>query len=306
MRILKQICFLGVVFLFPGILFSDDNKKILVINSDVSVERYVMVHEEFRKKIPYPIAEVNLEDSKWKKPNNIKAMINNENPDLVYCIGTKAYVIASKYAPEKNLVFSSILNWRRLPLTKKTYGISNELHTGMQIMLFRYMFPHIKKIGVLYGKQYNRQWVAEATEAAKKTCIELVCEAISDSKETIPALEKLLLRTDSFWLIADPVIMSEKKILGQVLKTCNARKKPIFSYHSAFAKYGAILIVSADDKTIGGQAATIAEEVLSRVDIEEKVQFPAGSQITLNLKKAKEYGLKYNEDALDSVNSIIK
>jgi putative ABC transport system substrate-binding protein len=40
--------------------------------------------------------------------------------------------------------------------------------------------------------------------------------------------------------------------------------------------------------------------------MEEKVQYPAGSHIILNLKKVKEYGLHYNEEALSVVNQIVE
>ena len=46
-------------------------------------------------------------------------------------------------------------------------------------------------------------------------------------------------------------------------------------------------------------------EVLAKEKMEEKVQYPAGSHIILNLKKVKEYGVEYNEEALASVNRII-
>ena len=89
------------------------------------------------------------------------------------------------------------------------------------------------------------------------------------------------------------------------MKQCDTEKIPIFSYHTAFAKFGAVLAVSADNATIGRQAASIATEVLSGTEIDDKVQFPAGSYIILNLCKVRQYGLEYNEEALDSVNSII-
>jgi len=100
--------------------------------------------------------------------------------------------------------------------------------------------------------------------------------------------------------------MSDKKMLMEVFKKCDVRKVPVLSYHDVFTDYGAILIVSVDNPTIGRQAAGIAKEVLSVGKVEEKTQYPAGSHIILNLKKLKECGLSYNEEALGSVNQIIE
>ena len=106
-------------------------------------------------------------------------------------------------------------------------------------------------------------------------------------------------------MISDPVILSNKKVLLQVFKDCDLSKIPVFSYNDAFAKQGAVLIVSVDDATIGRQAAGISTDVISGTT-GEKVQYPAGSRIVMNLKKIKEYGLTYEESSLSSVNEIIE
>ena len=92
----------------------------------------------------------------------VQDFLYDEYPDLIYCIGTKAYLIAQKFVSERNIVFSSIINWQRLPVTEKTYGVSNELHPGMQMTMYRYVFPAVKRIGVLYSKSFNREWLRDA------------------------------------------------------------------------------------------------------------------------------------------------
>jgi putative ABC transport system substrate-binding protein len=306
---LKLVCFLCLIFLVPGLVSANDRKKLFLINSDASVEKYMTARESFLDSLNERnlnlISDIDLSNEKWKLAD-IENLINTEQPDLIYSIGTKAYLVASKYAPEKPIVFSSVLNWMRLPLTEKTCGVSSELHVGMQITLFRYIFPAIKKIGILYNKQYNGEWVLKSREAAEEMNIKIIDAAISESSETIPELERLLPQTDAFWLISDPVIMSEKNVLFGVLKQCDLSKHLVFSYHNAFAKYGAALIISPEDRTVGGQAADIAADLASGITPDEKVQMPAGSRIILNLKKVKEYGIEYNPNALDSVNQIIE
>jgi putative ABC transport system substrate-binding protein len=250
-------------------------------------------------------SEIDLSNKKYK-PADIENLITDEQSDLIYSIGTKAYLAARKYSPEKSIVFSSVLNWMRLPLTEKTYGVSSELHAGMQITLFRYIFPEVKKIGIIYSKDYNEEWVAESRQEAEEMNIKIIDTPISESVQTVPALKELLPKTDAFWLISDPAIMSEKNILLEVLKQCDLSKIPVFSYHEVFAKYGAVLIISPDHQTVGRQAADIAGDLASGIKPDENVQFPAGSRIILNLKKIKEYGTEYSRDALESVNQIIE
>ncbi len=279
--------------------------KILLINSDASVDKYKEVEEAFREAVPNPIAEINLGEAKWDS-RSIENLLYDEYPELTYCIGTRAYHTAIKYAGAKSIVFSSILNWLRLPMTSKTYGVSNELHAEMQLALFRYIFPDIRKIGMLYSKKYTEEWFKNAGDEARKMGIEIIGQAVSKENPAFSALEKVLPQADVFWLISDPDVMSDKKELSGILKECDAQKKPVLSYHESLADMGAVLVLSVDNPTVGRQAARIAAKVISGAKPDETVQNPAGSHIILNLKKVKAYGLKYNEDALESVNSIIQ
>jgi len=304
MKVFKLIGFLCLVFLL-SVLSADEGPKIMVINSNAAVDKYKIAQEEFTRSISTPVVEIDLGDKKWKL-REIEDLLYDEYPDLVYCIGTKAYLLANKFISDRNIVFSSIMNWRRLSLSQKTYGVSNELNPEMQITLFRYIFPGLKRIGVLYSSKYNKHWFNEAQKAAKEMGVEIIGRSLSKRRNTLPELSGLLKEVDALWLISDPVVMSDKKTLIEVFKQCDASKIPILSYHDAFAEYGAMVIVSVDNPTTGRQAAAISREVLSKDVVKKKVQLPAGSHIFLNLKKANEYGLKYREMALSAVNRIIE
>ncbi|MBT3368158.1 MAG: hypothetical protein HN416_13480, partial [Nitrospina sp.] len=214
--------------------------------------------------------------------------------------------LANKFISDRKIVFSSILNWRRLPMAQKTYGISNELNPEMQITLYRYIFPDLKRIGVLYSRKYNKHWFNEAESVAKEMGVQIIGKSVSKKRDAIPELKELLKEIDALWLISDPVVMPDKKTLLEVFRQCDASKIPILSYHDAFAEYGAMVVVSVDNPTTGRQAAAISQEVLSNDVVKKAVQLPAGSHIFLNLKKANEYGLKYREMALSAVNTIIE
>jgi putative ABC transport system substrate-binding protein len=304
MRLFKLICFLCFLLILTG-LFADEGHKIMVINSNASVERYEIAQEEFKKVISRPVLEINLDEKRWRIPD-LQDLLYDEYPDLIYCIGTKAYLIAHKFVSERNIVFSSIINWQRLPVAEKTYGVSNELHPGMQITMYRYVFPTVKRIGVLYSKRYNAEWFNSSVEIAEEMGVEVIGKPIHRGKDAITALNEVLPEIDALWLISDPVVMSNKEVIMGIFKECDAKKKPIFSYHETFVEYGAVLIVSVDDPTIGRQAAVIATEALADEIVEEKVQIPAGSHVILNLEKVSEYGMRYNEGALSAVNEIIE
>jgi putative tryptophan/tyrosine transport system substrate-binding protein len=295
----------GVCFIEPDTGFADTTPTILLLNSDTSVVKYRETQDAFLTAVPHPVIKVNLGDDKVDIAD-IQDILYDEDPDVIYCIGSKAYLLANQYAPGTPIVFSSIINWLRMPVTDSTYGVSNELHAGMELMLFRYIFPNFQKFGVLYSGQYTEEWFTNAKQKAKEMGVELVGQEISKKRQVISSLKKILPKVDAFWLISDPEIMSAKEDLLAILEECDARQIPVLSYHEAFAEFGATMTVTADNPTIGGQAASIVTEVLSENMLGEKVQFPAGTSIVLNMKKVKAYNLEYSEDALLGVNRIIE
>ena len=305
-RIMVLVMIMGGVFLVSQDAVSGkSDPTILLLNSDTSVEKYQETQDAFLKAVSQSVITVDLGDEKIDV-SDIQDILYDEEPDVIYCIGSKAYLIANKHAPKTPIVFSSIINWLRMPVTKSTYGVSNELHAGMELMIFRYIFPTFQKFGILYSKEYTEEWFEHAKDTARDMGVELIGHKISKQRQVVPALKKMLPNVDAFWLISDPNVMSAKKDLLAILEASEAHQIPVLSYHEAFADFGATIAVTAHNPTIGGQAASIVQEILSGNVLDEAVQFPAGTSIVLNLKKVNEYDLPYSEDALLGVNRIIE
>jgi putative ABC transport system substrate-binding protein len=176
----------------------------------------------------------------------------------------------------------------------------------MQLMMYRYLFPEIKKIGVLYNEQYNQEWLTAAIQAAHDMGMDLVGEQVSEDQNLSTAIEKLLTEVDALWLIADPLVMADRASVIEIFQQAEIRKKPVFTYNELFIDFGAILVISADIPTIGRQASAWVEELRNDETITERVSNPIGSYIILNMKKIKEYQIRLNKEALGSVNQIIE
>ena len=116
----------------------------------------------------------------------------------------------------------------------------------------------------------------------------------------------MLPKVDAVWLTSDPIVLANTDSIQTIFTQCELKKKSIFTYSSAFAEYGAVLMISADIPTIGRQAAELAKALLDNGEPTERLLLPAGSCIALNLKKITQYGIALNKDALDSVNEFIQ
>ncbi len=277
---------------------------VLILSSDTTVEKYLTAQTSFKKATTASTYEIDL-GKKWADDSRVARSIITKDPDVIYCIGSKAYLLAHKVAKDKNIVLSSAINWQRFPLGKNTFGVANELPSEMQLTMFRYFFPKINTIGVLYSKKYNKEWMDLAVHDGKEVDIEVTGRSIKHPKDVEDDLLLLLSEVDAIWLTSDPVVLANKNTIETIFQLADKHNKPVFAYDPAFAGYGATMMLSADIPTIGRQAAGLAEEIIGVRPAGGRFQSPAGSEIIVNLKKIDEYGIELNRDALDSVNSII-
>ena len=295
---------------YQRILPSVPDNGVLIINTDKSVEKYAIIQREFEAEL----AELNIKTTEidfggetWSA-EVIQKKVASIQPYVVYTIGSKAYIQASAVIKNQPLLFSSMINWRRFSIGSNTYGIALELPAEMQLLMYSYLFPEIRTLGVLYSESHNSQWFDIAGSQAKEVGLSLYGKAIKNASEISPALNKLLSKVDALWLISDPIVLHDSNQVQQIFAEATTRKKPIFAYNTLFSQHGAVLTIAADIPTMGRQAANLVQNILERqpIDNEDKVQFPAGSHVTLNLKKVHEYGITINHAALSSVDKIIQ
>ncbi len=276
---------------------------ILIVNSDTSVEKYLTIQQEFEAELSkVKITGINLAEE------SLQDKLLNINPLLVYSIGSKAYTQVASTIKNKPLIFSSMINWRRFDIDSNTYGVALELPAEMQLFMYSYLFPDIRTLGVLYSENHNKQWFDLAVSQAEEVGLSLYGQIVMNTTEISNNLEKLLSKVDALWLISDPVVLHDANQVQQIFDITTTMKKPIFAYNTLFTKYGAVLTIAADLPTMGRQAADLAQSIIEKqlIDVEEKIQLPAGSHVTLNLKKVREYNININHSALSSVENIIQ
>lgn len=304
---LYRVALLSTVFLlFPATALPDnDDRSVVILNSNAAIKKYALIQETFQANTSKPVKIIDLGNDR-NDAATVKAAIAEPGVKLIYAIGSNAYLWASEFADKQKIVHSSVLNWRRMPKKNTAYGVSSELPAGMQLMMFRYLFPDIKTIGVVYNAKFNKEWIDEAVSAAKDVQMNIVGQEIEAPEDLPAALEKLLPKVDVLWLISDPVVLSTEHSAEEIFKRSDNVGKPVFAYSEIFADSGAVLAISADVPTMGMQAAALADDLLAGKTPSDQVLNPAGSQITLNMNKLKAFKMKLNPAALDSVNRIIE
>ncbi len=266
-------------------------QSILVINSNSGIKKYRESVEEFSKNFDAPFKVLDISD---KSSAYIKEFLYDEYPDIVYAVGAKAYQYANKYIPEKEIYFSSIVNWKRLSPAGKRFGVSNELHNGMRLTLIRSIFDKIMTIGVIYS-EHSQYAVDDLTQNAEQLGIQILSLKIDEASVKNIEFTNTIKHSDAMMVIPDPLFLNDKKAVESLFSLSNTYKKPVFAYHELFIHYGASLVISVDDSTIGRQIAAMMRGRIHGEKI-EKVQYPAGTKIIFNKKEVSRLGLKANSD----------
>jgi len=272
--------------------------KVLVLNSNNTIKKYQSIQKSFTENFKQPYTTLDI--SKMSK-NNIKEYLYDEYPDIVYTIGTKAYSYANMFIPEKTIFFSSIINYKRLKSTDNRYGVSNELHSGMNLTLIKSLFNTTKKLSIVYS-EYTHDLYKSFKQNAQMMDIEIIGQKIS--KEDSIDIEQLK-NTDGFILISDPILLNNENKIISLFSDLKELKIPIFAYHELFIKFGASLVISADNPTIGRQVSIMIEHYEKNNEF-QKLQLPMGTNVVFNKKVIKELGVKYNKSALSIANKIIE
>ncbi|MBF0288470.1 MAG: hypothetical protein HQM14_11690 [SAR324 cluster bacterium] len=286
--------------------FADDHlPRVLILNSSAYIQKYSQVEEEFNLSLSGHtiVEELNI-GSKWISEEKIEEKIYDSTPELILCIGSKAYLLAKKFTKNTPLLFILGIHRNRFALTDKTYVIESELSPVSQLTMFRFFFPGLIKVGVLYSK-YNQQWFSRAQSSAKEVGIELAGIYIGETASFREGLEALLPKIDALWLISDPIVLTSREQVKAIFRESHVLQKPVFAYDRIFGSFGATLIISADVVTMAKQASQMAFNILANKSTLQKKQIPAGSHIAIHLDKIKQYQLLLNPRALSSVNEYI-
>jgi putative ABC transport system substrate-binding protein len=290
-----------------GVATAQAQAKILIVNSDDTVNKYRQVKDAFKLQItPHAgrIIDFNVQQS--QPPEVLEKLIKDESPDLIYSIGSQAYQLATQFGGSKPVLFSSVINWQRFEKRDNSYGVANELSLSQELSLLRFVLPGLQRIGVIYDPQFSTERITEARNQARDLGLTLVEQTVDGDTPLANNLDTLLDKIDVLWLIADPGVLADRATVKNIFQASTRHKKPVYTYSDAFMNYGASLVVAADTPTMGRQAANMAQAILLREPLKEAVQTPAGSHITLNACQLGKLDAHYNSDALDAVNQLLE
>jgi len=247
---------------------------------------------------------VNVEQDKKKAREAAEAFVR-EGVDLIVALGTGSALAALEATGGKKvaIVYSIVTAPKATGIIKdyedpgaEITGVTMRVSTEEQFRIVKEAFPDLKKLGIIYCTEMPQAVFTgkEAAEVGKKFGWETV--SVSFPKEELDRLgEKvvsLLKEVDVLYLPSDPFLAAPQR-LRVIIQTADAVKKPVIGITGRQVKAGALLATHCDFHELGRQAAVLAMRVLRGASAETiPSQRPTLVKLSLNLKKAKELGLK--------------
>ncbi len=281
-------------------IFSLHAQSVLVINSNAEIKKYAQAVEAFRKNYHHDVTVLDISHMSAKE---IKNYLYDEYPDIVYAVGAKAYQYANTYLPEKTIYFSSIIDYNKLPMSAKRYGISNAVHNGMQLALITSALPSVHSIGIVYSK-YTQNIMDDIYQNAQKIGIEIHPLKLTATFHESDKLDTLIQKSDALMIIPDPIFLNNQTHIKYFFNRAKQDHKAVIAYHELFINYGAVLAISVDNPTIGRQIAMMIEN--GNNAHQPVIQYPAGTHIIFNKREATQCGIVYNPDISQIATKIIE
>ncbi len=281
-----------------------DQTKILIINSDRTIQKYALAESSFNPSGVQIVGSINLHDG-WNTVSEVKSRIGSTDAGSIYCIGSQACALTSRYAVKQRIFFTSSVAWKNTT-NQQSYGISAELLPDALMTTYRLFFPKIRTLGLLYSKEFSMVRLKEIKKHAVEMNITIIAVNIGDTSDTTSALTDVLPKVDALWLMPDPGVLTGRKAVESIFQLCDLMNKPVFAYSNVFLDFGASLIVSIDTKTVGKQISSLVERVTFGEKVSAMIEPPAASNITLNLKKTKKYHLKVRTMAIPMAQQVIQ
>jgi ABC-type uncharacterized transport system substrate-binding protein len=284
--------------------YNQKEQKVLVINSNQSIERYQIAEFTFvESMLGHKTDIVNL-DTEAQPIEYLQDILNQNKYDAIYCIGAKALGSIDYIDPKVPVVYTAVLNWRRFSERNNYFGIASELSPQVQLSWFKYIFPEINNIGVLYSDE-NQILIEDAKKASNNLSLNLKAIKLR-SEDQLLSSAKILFKDDvqALWLISDSSALSSIANVDALFKLAEKSNIPVFSYNPLFMDMGAMMSLVADLPTTARQAALMTLKILDNNRPNQAVQYPAGSRIIIDSKAVERYQIKLNPESLDSVDEL--
>lgn len=203
-----------------------------------------------------------------KEGQKISNDILNEDPKLIFTLGTEATKVAKENISDIPVVFSVVLDpigngfVERLERSGTNLaGVTLDVPVKDQFKTLISVLPEAERIGVVYDPQNSGRIVEEAARVAERMGLDLVKVPVFSKNDVPGAIESLKGRIDVLWAPVDNTVYTPQSAQYILLFTLR-NKIPFMAFSDNLVKAGAIMGLRSDYEIQGEKAAILAIDIL--------------------------------------------
>lgn len=259
--------------------------------------------------------EVEYQNAQGDQANlqTIARQLVQDKCDLILAIATPSAVAMANETSDIPILITAVTDPVSAKLVKSNEkpgtnvtGTTDMNPVKDQLKLIKDIVPTAKKVGILYNSsEVNSQvQVKIAEDAAPALGLELVKVTVTASSEVMQAAQSLAGRVDAIYLPTDNMVISS---LASVIKIAEENKIPLISGESESVKNGAIATVGIDYYKLGQTTGDMALKIIKGDEPQDMaIEGQEGTDLTLNLKAAKNMGVTISEEMIAKAKEVIK
>lgn len=197
--------------------------------------------------------------------------------DIRYAAAFGAKAAALRYPPGTRLVYALA---PVLPPGAHWHQVSLAPAPLPALQAFLGLQPGLKRLAVFWAVYPGEDYLEALREAGKNAGVDIISARLK-SPDSIPErLRRLLGKMDAFWLLPDPVLITESSLRVLASFSC-ANAVPFYAPTRGLLPAGASASFSPDFRDAGAEAA----RVLAAIKAGERVPhivYPASSRLVVN------------------------
>ena len=230
--------------------------------------------------------------------------IREKRPDAIIVIGADALAKLSRIKDVPIIYCMVLAPEKAISDSTNITGINIVVSPDRQLASFQKIMPQAKKVGVVFDRRKNQNFVKKATAVSTGLGIDLVVKDIDNSRDVPTSLNELRGKIQALWLIPDTTVIN-KATLDFILLFSLENRVPIFTFSSHHIEMGAFMSIDLDPFQAGRQAGELAKSIAGGKKIGESPPADAKNGIvTVNLKIARKLGVEIDEGTLSNAKLI--
>jgi putative ABC transport system substrate-binding protein len=227
---------------------------------------------------------------------DVVGKIREIRPDLILAIGMDA-LLRVKRIKNIPIVYLMVLNPQSMLPGENITGVSMNIPQEKQLTALLKILPGLKNIGLIYDPDRTGQLVKNAQDAAGRSGIKLIANAIHRSKDVSSLIIDMQKKIDLFWMIPDLTVITPETVEFLLLFSLE-NQIPLLAFSDKYVELGALLSIGIDPVDIGKQAGEMAKKILAGVEVKNVQHVDARKAvISINLKIARKLGMHIDADA---------